>query len=58
MSAAVVRGDVAVLIAVLIVCVVGVALWVGRLVRDANERFDQLEHKLDIVIDQLEDRRS
>jgi hypothetical protein len=30
-----------------------VAFWIGHLVKDLNERFDQIEHKLDVVIDRL-----
>jgi hypothetical protein len=35
--------------------VCAVALWIGQLVKNLNERFDQIEHKLDVVIDQLGD---
>jgi hypothetical protein len=33
-----------------------VALWVAHLVKDLNDRFDQIEHKLDVLIDQLDER--
>jgi hypothetical protein len=46
------------LISILIACVLGVALWIARLVSDINTRFDQLEHKMDAVLDQLENRDS
>jgi hypothetical protein len=41
-------------ISVLIVGVLGIA----RLVKDVKERFDQLEHKLDVLIDQLDSDRA
>jgi hypothetical protein len=31
-----------------------IAFWIAHLVRDINERFDQIEHKLDVIIFQLE----
>ena len=34
--------------------VVAVVFWIANIVKHANERFDQLEHKLDVIIDQLD----
>lgn len=42
----------------LVACVLAVAFWIAHLVRDINERFDQVEHKLDVIIDQLESGQS
>jgi hypothetical protein len=36
-----------------VVC--AVAFWIAHLVKNLNERFDQIEHKLDVAIDQLDD---
>ena len=38
----------------LIAAVLAVAFWVGLLVKQLNERFDQIEHKLDIIIDTVD----
>jgi hypothetical protein len=38
----------------LVAAVCAVAFWIGHLVKDVNERFDQIEHKLDVIIDQLD----
>ena len=38
----------------LVAAVCAVAVWVGQLVRQLNDRFDQIEHKLDIVVDRLD----
>ena len=37
--------------------VCAVAFWIGQLVKNLNERFDQIEHKLDVVISQLDDQK-
>ena len=42
------------LITVLIVLLILLAVSIMRLVRDLNERFDQIEHKLDVIIDQTD----
>jgi hypothetical protein len=38
----------------LLAAVLAVAFWIGHLVKDLNDRFDQIEHKLDVIIDQLD----
>ena len=38
----------------LVASFLAVAFWIAHLVRDINERFEQIEHKLDVIIDQLE----
>jgi len=38
----------------LVALALAIAFWIGHLVRDMNERFDQIEHKLDVIIFQLE----
>jgi hypothetical protein len=38
----------------LIALALAIAFWIAHLVRDINERFDQIEHKLDVIIFQLE----
>jgi hypothetical protein len=43
----------ALLLWVLVAAVCAVAFWIGQLVKDLNDRLDQLEHKLDIIIDEL-----
>jgi len=35
-----------------------IAFWIAHLVRDVNERFDQIEHKLDVIMFQLESNDS
>jgi hypothetical protein len=42
------------LIGIIIASVLAIAFWITQLVKDVNERFDQIEHKLDVIIDQLE----
>ena len=42
------------LLGIIIASVLAIAFWITQLVRDVNERFDQIEHKLDVIIDQLE----
>jgi hypothetical protein len=34
--------------------VFAVAFWIGHLAKGTNDRFDQIEHKLDVIIDQLD----
>jgi hypothetical protein len=46
----------ALLLWALLTAVLAVAFWIGHLVRDVNQRFDQIEHKLDVIIDKLGDR--
>jgi hypothetical protein len=38
----------------LVASALAIAFWIAHLVRDINERFDQIEHKLDVIIFQLE----
>jgi hypothetical protein len=45
----------ALLLWALLAAVLAVAFWIGHLVRDVNERFDQIERKLDVIIDKLDD---
>jgi len=42
------------LIGIIIASVLAIAFWITQLVKDVNERFDQIEHKLDVIIDQIE----
>lgn len=34
--------------------VCAVAFWIALLVKGLNDRFDQIEHKLDVIIDHLD----
>jgi hypothetical protein len=45
----------ALLLWALLAAVLAVAFWIGHLVGDLNERFDQIEHKLDVISDKLDD---
>ena len=38
----------------LVALALAIAFWIAHLIRDINERFDQIEHKLDVIIFQLE----
>ena len=40
----------------LLTAVLAVAFWIGLLVKQLNQRFDQIEHKLDVILDGLEGR--
>jgi hypothetical protein len=42
----------------LVALALAIAFWIALLVRDINERFDQIEHKLDVIIFQLESNDS
>ena len=42
------------LIWTLVALALAIAFWIAHLVRDINERFDQIEHKLDVIIFQLD----
>jgi hypothetical protein len=42
------------LVWMLVASVLAIAFWIAHLVRDINERFDQIEHKLDVIIFQLD----
>jgi hypothetical protein len=44
----------ALLVWALVAVVCAVAFWIGHLVKDLNNRFDQIEHKLDVIIDQVD----
>jgi len=41
----------------LVAGVAAIAFWIGHLVKDVNDRFDQIEHKLDVIIDRLDESR-
>jgi hypothetical protein len=41
------------LVWVLLSAVCGVAFWIAHLVKDLNDRFDQIDHSLDLILDQL-----
>jgi hypothetical protein len=42
----------------LVALALAIAFWIAHLVSDINERFDQIEHKLDVIISQLESNDS
>jgi hypothetical protein len=42
------------LIWTLVALALAIAFWIAHLVRDINERFDQIEQKLDVIIFQLD----
>ena len=42
----------------LVALALAIAFWIAHLVRDINERFDQIEHKLDVIILQRESNES
>jgi hypothetical protein len=42
----------------LVASALAIAFWIAHLVRDVNERFDQIEHKLDVIMFQLESNDS
>jgi|KBSMisStandDraft_5_1062788.scaffolds.fasta_scaffold318926_1 hypothetical protein len=44
------------LIWVLIAAVAAVAFWIAHLVKDLNDRFDQIDHALDLILDHLKDK--
>ena len=33
-----------------------IAFWITRLVKDVNDRFDQIDNALDLILDHLKDR--
>ena len=37
----------------LVAGIVAVAFWIGHLVRDVNDRFDQIDHALDLILDHV-----
>ena len=39
---------------ILFASILAIAFWIANLVKDINNRFDQIEHKLDVIIDQLD----
>jgi hypothetical protein len=41
------------LIWVLIAAVAAVAVWIAQLVKQLNDRFDQIDHALDLIVDHL-----
>lgn len=44
------------LIWVLIAAVAAVALWIAQLVKQLNDRFDQIDHALDSIVDHLKNK--
>jgi hypothetical protein len=40
----------------LLAAVCAVALWIAHLVRDLNDRFDQIDHALDLILDHLKNK--
>ena len=38
--------------------VLGIAFWITQLVKDLNERFDQIEEKLDLISDRIGGRNA
>jgi hypothetical protein len=44
------------LVWMLVALALAIAYWIAHLVRDINERFDQIENKLDVIIFQLESK--
>jgi len=42
----------------LVALALAIAFWIAHLVRDINERFDQIEHKLDVITFQPESNDS
>lgn len=42
----------------LVASVLAVMFWIAHLVRDINDRFDQIEHKLDVIIDRIDNGHS
>jgi hypothetical protein len=36
----------------LVAGVCALAVWIAQLVKGTNDRFDQIEHKLDVIIDE------
>ena len=40
----------------LLAAVVAVALWIALLVRDLNNRFDQIDHALDLILDHIKNK--
>jgi hypothetical protein len=44
------------LIWALIAAVGAVAFWIGHLVKDLNDRFDQIENTLDLILDHVKNK--
>ena len=40
----------------LVAAVAAVAFWIGHLVRDLNDRFDQIDHALDLILDHVKNK--
>ena len=40
----------------LVAGVCAVAFWIAHLVKDLNNRFDQIDHALDLILDQLKNK--
>lgn len=44
------------LISVLLVAVCAVAFWIAHLVKNLNDRFDQIDNALDLILDHVKDK--
>jgi hypothetical protein len=44
------------LIWALLAAVCAVAFWIGHLVKDLNDRFDQIDHGIDLILDHLKNK--
>jgi hypothetical protein len=44
------------LVWVLLAAVCAIAFWIAHLVKDLNERFDQIENALDLILDHVKDK--
>ena len=40
----------------LLAAVCAVAFWIAHLVRDMNDRFDQIDHAIDLILDHLKNK--
>jgi hypothetical protein len=45
-----------VLIALVLAGLCAIAFWIARLVKDVNDRFDQIDNALDLILDHLKDK--
>ena len=41
---------------VILAAVCAIAIWIAFLVRGLNDRFDQIDHALDLILDHLKDK--
>jgi len=44
------------LISVILVAVCVIAFWISQLVKGVNDRFDQIDHALDLILDHLKNK--